>query len=344
LAELAQAHFGITEEGNFEGGSTILELVEEPEDLAKRFKTSAEAVASDLLTARKQMFDAREQRIKPGRDEKILAGWNGLMIRGLAFAARVFGRADWIALAKNAADVVLDRMWSEGRLLRARQGGQNRIDGFIEDYGDLAAGLVALYQASFDPRYLEAAEALVNQAVRLFWDEEKQAYRSAPKDSTDLFCATYALHDNAFPSGASTLTEAQVALAAITGRRNHFEQAGKYLGKMRGEMLRNPFGYGHLMIAADNWLEGAAEVTLVGSRAKVQPLLEAVNSSFAPTLALAFRDPSQPNPTVIAEALQGRDEVNGRAAAYLCRNFSCQPPITDGMKLKEALTQMPAGS
>ncbi len=335
LAALAQAHFGIKDEGNFEGGATILELIEEPKDLAQRL---------DLLAARKQLFEAREKRIKPGRDEKILAGWNGLMIRGLAFAARVFGRADWIALAKNAADVVLDRMWSEGRLLRARQGGQNRIDGFIEDYGDLAAGLVALYQACFDPGYLEAAEALANRAVELFWDEEKQAYRSAPKDSTDLFCATYALHDNAFPSGASTLTEAQVALAAITGRRSHFEQAGKYLRKMREEMLRNPFGYGHLMIAADNWLEGAAEVTLVGSQVQVQPLLQAVNSSFAPTLAVAFRDPSQPIPAAMAEGLLGRDAVKGKAAAYLCRNFSCQPPITDAAKLKEALAQTPAGS
>jgi len=344
LAELAQAHFGINDQGNFEGGSTILELVEEPKDLAQGLKATVEAVESDVLTSRQRMFEAREKRIKPGRDEKILAGWNGLMIRGLAFAARVFGRVDWIALAKNAADVVLDRMWSEGRLLRARQGGQNRIDGFIEDYGDLAAGLVALYQACFEPRYLEAAEALANRAVALFWDEEKQAYRSAPKDSTDLFCATYALHDNAFPSGASTLTEAQVALAAITGRRSHFEQAGKYLGKMREEMLRNPFGYGHLIIAADNWLDGAAEVTLVGSPAQVQPLLQAVNSSFAPTLALAFRDPSQPMPTAIAEALQGRDAVKGKAAAYLCRNFSCQPPISDPAKLKEALTQTPTGS
>jgi len=344
LAELVQAHFGIKEPGNFEGRSTILELVEEPKDLARGLKATEEAVESDLLTARKRMFEAREKRIKPGRDEKILAGWNGLMIRGLAFAARVLGRADWIALAKSAADVVLDRMWSEGRLLRARQGGQNRIDGFIEDYGDLAAGLVALYQASFDPRYLEAAEALANRAVELFWDEEKQAYRSAPKDTTDLFCATYALHDNAFPSGASTLTEAQVALAAITSRQSHFEQAGRYLRKMREEMLRNPFGYGHLLIAADNWLEGAAEVTLVGSQAQIQPLLEAVNSSFAPTLALAFRDPSQPIPKAMTEALQDRDPVQGKAAAYLCRNFSCQPPITEAAKLKEALAQMPAGA
>src|SRR5262249_34973132 len=152
---------------------------------------------------------------------------------------------------------------------------------------------------------------------------------------TDLFCPTYALHDNAFPSGASTLTEAQVALAGLTGRRGHFEQAGKYLRKMREEMLRNPFGYGHLLLAADAWLDGAAEVTLVGSAPEVQSLLEAVNSTFAPTTAVSSREPSQAVPAVLAEALQGREPVDGKAAAYLCRNFSCQAPITDAAKLRE---------
>ena len=339
LAELAKAHFGITEQGNFEHGNTVLEIVDEAQDLTERFESSADRLESELAEARKRMFEARERRVKPGRDEKVLAGWNGLMIRGLALAARVFGRPEWIGLAKGAADLILSLMWRDGRLSRARQDGANRIEGFIEDYGDLAAGLVALYQACFDPRYLEAADALATRAVELFWDEDKQAYRSAPKDSTDLFCATYALHDNAFPSGASTLTEAQVALAAITGRQFHFEQAGKYLRKMREEMQRNPFGYGHLLLAADNWLDGAAEVTLVGSDAQVRPLLDAVSSTFAPTVAVSRRDPSAPAPAILAEAIQGRDLVNGKGAAYLCRNFSCQPPITDDAALKAALSQ-----
>jgi len=340
LAELAEARFGITQAGNFEHGATVLQISEEVPDLARRFRSSEEQVAADLAAARRLMFEARERRIKPGRDEKILAGWNGLMIRGLAFASRVFRRPEWFSLAKNAADLVLARMWQDGRLFRARQGGANRIGAFLEDYGDLTAGLVALYQAGFDARYLEAAEDLVSRAVELFWDEERQAYRAAPKDSTDLFVPTYALHDNAFPSGASTLTEAQVVLAALTGRRGHFEQAGKYLRKMREEMLRNPFGYGHLLLAADAWMDGAAEVTLVGGKSQVEPLLEAVNSTFAPTTAVSARDPSEAATPILAEALQGRDPVGGKAAAYLCRNFTCQPPITDPAMLRKALSEI----
>jgi uncharacterized protein YyaL (SSP411 family) len=332
LAELVKAHFGVTEQGNFEGHATVLQVGRPLAGLAE----------ADLLTARRLLFEAREKRAKPGRDEKILAGWNGLMIRGMAFAARVFNRPEWIQLAQGAADLIFSQMWDGGRLFRVRQNGVNRIDGLIEDYGDLAAGLTALYQACFDARYLEAADQLATRAVQLFWDQDRQAYRSASKDQKDLLCATFALHDNAFPSGASTLTEAQIALAALTGRQSHWEQAGKYLQKMRGQMVRNPFGYGHLWLAADSWLGGAAEVDVVGKRNLVQPLLDAINSVFAPTVAVRFYDKSVAAPPILAETVQGRDEVAGRPAAYLCQNFSCRPPITDPAELRSALGNLAA--
>jgi uncharacterized protein YyaL (SSP411 family) len=344
VAELAKRHFGVSERGNFEGGASVLQIAESAADLAAGFHSTPEKVEAELSSARAGLFHVREKRPKPGRDEKALAGWNGLMIRGLAFASRVFGRRDWLELARGAADSLLAEMWRDGRLFRARQDGVNRIDGFIEDYGDLSDGLVALYQASFDSRYLEAAESLATRAVELFWDEEKQAYRFGPKGSADLFCPTYALHDNAFPSGASTLTEAQVALAALTGRREHFEQAGRYLKKMRRDMLRNPFGYGHLLLAADSWLDGAAEVVVAGERPAVQPLLEVINSTFSPTIAVSLCDPSQPVPGVLANAVQGTRPVDGKAAAYLCQRFSCRPPIIDPRALKAALEEVPTSA
>jgi len=339
LASLAKPRFGITAQGNFEHGANVLQILDDVHDLVDRLGWDEEKVVEGVAKARAMLFAEREKRVRPGRDEKILAGWNGLMIRGLAFAGRVFGRAEWIALARGAADLILSEMWRDGRLFRARQNGENRIHGFIEDYGNLAAGLVALYQACFEPKYLEAAEAIANRAVELFWDEEKQAYRSAPKGQKDLFCATFALHDNAFPSGASTLTEAQVALAALTARPAHLEQAGKYLRKMRAEMLRNPFAYGHLWLAADAWIDGAAEVTLVASAGQQGVFLDAVNSTYAPTVAVSVCDPSRPAPPLLQEAMKGRSEVDGKAAAYLCRNFACQPPITDPAQLKAALTR-----
>ncbi len=337
LAALARAHFNVTDVGNFEHARTVLELRLTAEELAKQKGLPLEAVQTQLSQARRRMFDARAQRVAPGRDDKVLSGWNGLMIRGLAFASRVFHRPEWAQQAARAADFVLARQWNGERLLRSFQDGKGKIDGFLEDYGDLAAGLVALYQATFEPRYLEAALALCERAVVLFWDGEKQAYLAAPRGTKDLLVPTYSLFDNAFPSGASTLTEAQVALAALTGRSELLTHAHAYVSKLKDELARNPFGYGHLWLAADALLDGAADVTLVGPKAQWDGLLNVVNGTFAPTLAVCAHDPAAPVPAALAQALEGKAPVDGRAAAYVCRNFACEAPLTDPAQLKARL-------
>jgi uncharacterized protein YyaL (SSP411 family) len=300
----AAAHFGVDEEGNFEHGTSVLSL----QDLG------------ELPEIRQKLFAARSKRIPPGRDDKVLLGWNGLMLRGLAYGSRVFGRPEWAAMAAKAADFLLAKLRRpDGTLFRSWQGGAPKHVGMIEDYGDFASGLCALYQATFDPKYLEAAEALSDVAVQQFWDDAKQAYLAAPHGQSDLLVPTYALHDNAFPSGASTLTEAQVALAALTGRVRHLDQARKYLERTRTESLENPMGYGHLMLAADSLLDGAADLTVIDL-----PQLAAVPSRvFAPTVHVALHQSKGPVPKVLAETLDGKT----KPGAYLCRNFSCLAPV-----------------
>jgi len=337
LGSLAKEHFNVTEQGSFENGASVLEVHLTVEQLAEKLRRPIGEIDSALAQARTLMLTARETRVRPGRDEKILAGWNGLMIRGLAFASRVFQRSDWLELARRAADFVLDSMWDGRVLFRARQAGVNRIAAFIEDYGDLAAGLVALYQASFEVRYLEQARALVSLAVKLFWDESRGAYRTAPRGQKDLLANPFALHDNAFPAGSSTLTEAQVALAALTSSDTDREQAGRYLQKMRDEMLRNPFAYGHLLMAADGWLEGTPGLFLVGSPSQVEPFLQTLASTYAPGLSVSFRDVQLATPKLLEESFKEKGLVEGRAAAYLCRNFSCQVPITQAADLEASL-------
>jgi hypothetical protein len=340
-AELLTLHFGVTPEGNFEHQRTVLEVKVDVAELAKQKGRTPGEVRAVLDEARRKLFEAREQRVKPGRDDKILTGWNGLMIRGLALASRAFGRSDWADLAKGAADFVLTQLWKGGRLYRSHQDGVSKIDAFLEDYGDLASGLCALYQATFEVKYLEAADAIAARAVELFWDDQRQAYFSAPRGQKDLICATYALHDNAFPSGASTLTEAQVALGTLLGRPALLEQAGRYIKRMRDEMIRNPFAYGHLLLAADSWLD-ATEITLVGERAGVEALAAVVNGSYAPTVHLLAHDPARPVPALLAEALRDRNPVNGQAAAYFCRAFACELPLTSPIELKSRVARMSA--
>ncbi len=341
-AELLRRHFHITPLGNFEHtGATVLEVAVPVAQLAQERGVPVEAVERELAAARRALFELREKRVKPGRDDKLLAGWNGLMIRGLAFASRVFERPEWARLAAGAADFVLSRMWDGTRLVRSYEEGGSRIDGFLEDYGDLAAGLTALYQATFDAKYLEAAVALVKRAVALFWEEEMQAYLSAPKGQKDLVVATYSLFDNAYPSGASTLTEAQVALAALTGDKAWLELPERYISRMQQQLVENPMGYGHLALVADTFLDGAAGVTFSGTREQVAPLLSAAQRTFAPTFAFGWKEPGASVLPLLREIFEAREPVGGQGAAYVCRGFSCERPLTDAEALIQRLQAAP---
>ncbi|MBK7862090.1 MAG: thioredoxin domain-containing protein [Archangiaceae bacterium] len=317
LATRVCAAFNVTEVGNFEHRTSVLEAVQ-PLD--------------GLDDARRTLLEARAKRVAPGRDDKVLAGWNGLTIRGLALASRVFGRPEWAALASRAAAFVLEQMRAkDGSLYRSWQG-SGRLTGMLEDYGDVCAGLTALYQATFEPRWLEAAEALADLAWEKFWDEGQRAYRAAPHGTDDLLVATWALHDNAFPSGASSLCEAQVALAALTGRERHLERASRYVERLSDEMLENPFGFGHLWLAADALADGAAEVTVVG---EAPELVQVLARTYAPTVAVCSHA-GGPVPKVLEEQVTPR--LAGPApAAYLCRNHTCGLPARDAEALREQL-------
>jgi uncharacterized protein YyaL (SSP411 family) len=166
------AHLGVTAEGNFEHGKTVLFLAASAEALAKQQGLAVGEVEQRLAKGKAALLAAREKRAQPGRDDKVLAGWNGLMMRGLALAARAFGRPEWAAMAARAADVVLAKLRrDDGRLLRSLQDGAGKLDGVAEDYGDVAVGLLAVYQATQRGAYLDAAEQLVDKAVELLWDE-----------------------------------------------------------------------------------------------------------------------------------------------------------------------------
>jgi uncharacterized protein YyaL (SSP411 family) len=333
-ARLVAAHFGVKDGGNFEHGASVLEVVRDVAELEAEFGADAGA---RLARAKATLLEVRARRVPPGRDDKVLTGWNGLTLRGLAFAARVFQRPDWAAMATRAADFVLTHLRRpDGTLARSFQAGAPRLDGVLEDYGDLCAGLVALYQATFAPRFLEAAEALADLAFERFWDQGQRAYLAAPRGTGDLLVPTYALHDNAFPSGASSLTEAQVALTALTGRPRHLERAQAYLEKLARPMVDGPMAYGHLWLAADAALDGAPEVTLVGAGAALEALQQVVDTTYLPTVAVHRLEAGAAPPAVAAEVLAER-RARGEASAYLCRHFSCQAPVESPEALRDLL-------
>jgi uncharacterized protein YyaL (SSP411 family) len=328
--------YGVTAKGTFEHGKSVLERRVPLADLAREWGTTEEAARSWLESVRTKLLAERSKRIPPGRDDKILAGWNGLMIRGLAFASRVFDRPEWAERASRAAGAVLDRQLQGDRLFRVYQAGTGKVDAFLEDWGGLASGLVALYQATLEPRWLEAAVRLADLAQESFWDPEQKAYRTAARGQADLVVEAYALHDNAVPSGSSLMAEANGVLAALTGRRAFLDRAEAYLSRMRDTALANPFAYGHLWCAADFLADGAPHVALAGTARARRPFLQLLARTYAPTLSMAAFEPGVA-PAVLSEIAEGKTAAGAELAAYVCRNFSCGFPATSVEALEKEL-------
>ncbi len=329
---------GVTTQGTFEHGRSVLERRVPLAQLVRASGSTEDESRRWLDSVRARLLAERMKRVAPGRDDKVLAGWNGLMVRGLAYAARVFERPEWAERAARAAGAVLDRQFQGGRLFRVHQDGTSKVDAFLEDWGGLAAGLVALYQATFEHRWLEAGVQLADRAQERFWDPEQRAYRTAPRGQADLVVEAYALHDNAVPSGASLLTEANLVLAALTGRHAYLDRAEAYLSRMRDAALANPFAYGHLWCAADLLADGAPDVALVGTARAREQFLALLVRTYAPTLSVAAFEPGAA-PTVLSEIAEGKTTAGGELAAYLCRNFTCTLPLRSVDALEAELRQ-----
>ncbi len=182
------------------------------------------------------------------------------------------------------------------------------------------------------------AVQLADGAQERFWDPEHQAYRTAPRGQADLVVEAYALHDNAVPSGASLLTEANVVLAALTGRHAYLDRAEAYLSRMRDAALANPFAYGHLWCAADARADGAPDVALVGGPEAIAPFVRLLARTYAPTLSVAAFEAGAAAP-VLAELADGKTSAGAAAAAYVCRNFTCTLPRKSPEALREELSR-----
>lgn len=338
-ARLAMAHFGVTEAGNFDGGATVLSVAREAASLEPDFGPD---VGARLAAVKETLLAARGRRVAPGRDDKVLAGWNGLAIGALAFAARAFQRPDWAAMATRAADFILGAMRRpDGRLRRVFQDGEARIAGMLEDYGHLCQGLVSLYEATGAARFLEAADSLAEVAEADFWDEGRRAWRTAPAEAGALPVTTWTAHDGGAPSGAATLTQALVSLGALTGRPRRLERAEACVTAVAGAMKDNPMAYAHLWLAADAWLDGAAEVTLVGTPVALAALRGVVDGAWLPTLSLHCLEAGSQPPPVAAEVLAER-RPSGDAAAWLCRDLACQAPVVSAEALAALLAPLGA--
>jgi uncharacterized protein YyaL (SSP411 family) len=337
-ASLAARYWDVTERGNFEG-KNILHVARPPEAVADEFGLSSEELWARIATIRAKLFAVREERVRPGRDEKILAAWNGLMLRSFALAARVTGREDYREAAIENATFMVEKLKEDGRIHRSYKDGRARFNGYLEDYAMVADGLVALYEATFETRWLVEADALLDAVSELFWDEEKRAFYDTPADHEELVTRPRDVYDNATPSGTSVATEVLLKLALFLDRSDYRQRAEDVLDELAGGMEKVPSGFGRLLCALDLSISETREVAIVGDpeAPDTRDLLETVYAGYLPNKVVAGRGPDDDEAGGLIPLLAQRPAREGKATAYVCVHYACQTPTTDPQELSRQL-------
>ena len=337
-ARLAIRFWDVTERGNFEG-KNILYVPHPPEAVAAEFDISTEELWEKIVVIRQKLFAEREKRVRPGRDEKVLAAWNGLMLRAFAFAARVLEREDYRRIAEKNASFLLEKLRLDGRLRRSYKDGRPRFNGYLEDYACVADGLVALYEATFETRWLAEAKALADAILELFWDEERAAFYDTSADHEELVTRPRDVYDSAAPSGNSVAVDVLLKLSVLLDREDYRRRAEAILEGLSGAIARLSGGFGRLLSALDFYLSTPYEVAVIGNpqAPDTKALLEAVYSAYLPNKVVAGRSESDEEASRLVPLLADRSARDGRATAYVCVQYACQSPTTDAEELKRQL-------
>ena len=337
-ARIAMRYWDVTEGGNFEG-KNILNVPRPPEAVAAEFGISAQELWTQILDIRQKLLAEREKRVRPGRDEKVLAAWNGLMLRAFAFAARVLDREDYRRIAEENASFLLEKLEDDGRLRRSYKDGRARFNGYLEDYACLADGLVALYEATFETRWLAEAVELVDAINELFWDIGRGIFYDTAADHEELVTRPRDYYDNASPSGTSVAVDVLLKLAVLLDRDDYRTRAQAVIEDLSGAIARIPGGFGRLLSALDFHLSTPYEIVVIGDpdAPDARALLGAVYSDYLPNKVVAGRSESDQEAARLVPLLADRPKRDGKATAYVCVHYACQNPTTDPAELRTQL-------
>ena len=324
--EFAAQAFGVTRAGTFERGASVLQRRAEPADAAG---------AARLDRVPETLLAARQRRVPPGRDDKVVAAWNGLAISALAECGLLLGRSDFIDAARDAAALLADVHLTGGRLVRTSRGGQaGDSAGVLEDYACVAEGFLTLSGVTGEARWLALAGELLDTALAAFGDGAGGFYDTAADGESLIFRPSDA-PDNATPSGTFAVAGALLSYAALTGSDRHREAAGAALGVLPAIADRYPRAGGAGLAVAEAWLAGPPEIAVVGDRddERTRVLHQTALHAAPPGAVLALGDGSAET----VPLLVGRWPVQGAPAAYVCRGFTCLAPVTTPAELRRAL-------
>lgn len=339
------AFYDVTAEGNFEGKNILNIRGGVTGDLGGGgADADASVQAGRLRSSRRKLFEHRDKRVKPFRDEKVLTAWNGLMLAAFAEAAAVLDEPEYLEVAKRNAEFLLKEIVIGGtphaalqagtpavqslRVLRTWKDGKAKLNGYIEDHANLADGLIELYQACGEAKYLHAAKGLADSMITEFWDEENGGFFFTSNDHEELIVRNKDFFDNATPSGNSVAADVLLKLAKFYGEEKYQRFALTVLRLAASQIRRFPSGFGRMLSVVEFQLADVKEIAIVGE--KESDLEREVWSEYRPFKVLAVGEGDVP-------LLEDRIAIDGKATAYICENFVCQRPVTDVRDLGELL-------
>ncbi|MFN8008225.1 MAG: thioredoxin domain-containing protein, partial [Terriglobia bacterium] len=330
--------YDVTREGNFEG-QNILNRPHTLEECAQRLEIPPEELKANLKDGRTRLLAEREKRVKPGRDDKILSAWNGLMIVGFAQGGRILQRDDFLATARRNAQFLLARTKQGGKLFRVYKDGQAKILGYLEDYANVIEGLITLYEVTGEVEWLEAGKSLTDSLLDQFWDPQESAFSMTGKNHETLITSVKDFYDNATPAGSSVAVLNLLRLSVFYGNLNYREIAEKVLRTMVSALTQSPGGFGYLLQGVDFLLGPVKELAIIGEMddPRVMNMVGAVYEEFLPNKVLAFSAENQSRTKHDLPLLEGRTLVAGNPATYVCENYVCKTPAVSSGELKKIL-------
>jgi len=345
LADFAVRLFDVKAEGNYyeppkgRNGKNILHIAVPLEQMAAESNFATDQVISKLGKTVNLLFQTREKRVHPAKDDKVLVDWNGLMIAALARATEILGEEKYLVAARKAADFILHTMRTgDGKLYHRYAKGERAVMGFLDDYAFLIFGLIRLYEADFNEKYLQTSLDLAKKMVALFWDSENGGFYFTEKDNGEDVPRIKQSYDGAAPSGNSVALTDLLCLARLTGEASFEQYADKLLQAFAVDVKGYPMGHTFMLAGLDFALGPSFSVVIVGdpSGEDTKNMLAAIRKDYLPNLTIKMWHPGTEKST--SPGLN-YEKIAGKATAFVCRNQTCMPPTNEIAKMLEYLKQ-----
>jgi uncharacterized protein YyaL (SSP411 family) len=336
----------ISREGNYRDearktrtGENILHFKEPLQELSLKLGVTQEKFADVWGKARLKLFNAREERVHPFKDDKVLTNWNGLMIAALAKGSQMFDSAKLSKAAESAVDFILDKLKkADGRLMHQYREGEATVDGNLDDYAFLIWGLIELYEATFDTRYLKEALRLQDHVIDHFWDKDSHGFFFKSDDSEKLLVRHKEFRDGATPSSNSVAFSNLVRLSRMTGKIGYEEKASA-LARAASSYDEGTPSHNTMFLTALDFLIGPTyEITIVGSlhSKETENMLQAIRSTFIPNKVMLLKEKNLEN---LAGFTKDMKMIDSKTTAYICRDFVCSEPTTEIEDIMQMLSK-----